>query len=134
MSLKVGKHVWTALRSDEDVAAITEGRIIPLVASQGTGGKPYVTFEVSTGPSEYTKDGPVCDNHTVILRCVAPKYEVTADLAEAVRKALELNRAEYPSDGYRVTECELQGADDDWTDGVGYEVVVTMTVETEYIN
>lgn len=133
MSLKVAKHVWTTLKNDEGVSAITSGRVWPLVAEQGTNGKPYVTFEVSTGPTEYTKDGPVCDTHTVILKCVALKYEVAADLAEAVRGALELNRTEYPEDGYEVTECELEGADDDWTDGVGYEVVVTMSVETEFI-
>lgn len=126
--------MWVTLRDDAGVSAIVGGRVWPVVAEGGTGGTPYVWFEVSSGPSEYTKDGLAGDQHTVIVGCVAKQYEDAADLAQAVREALELNRAEYPDDHYRVTECEFENADDDWKDGIGYEITVTMSLATESID
>lgn len=114
MSVMIGLHVLEALTGNEKLKEICGDSIYPVAAVQGTESVPFVVFECTTEAPDYTFDGLAGDNHTVTIDCVSKDYKQTLLMANAVRKTLELQDAEYPEYGFEVTDCRFNGCEDGW--------------------
>ncbi|MCD8135711.1 MAG: DUF3168 domain-containing protein [Parabacteroides gordonii] len=126
MSLLIGKHIYSVLTSDKDVAGIVKERVFPPAIPEGTE-RPFVVFKDINVAGEYSKDGWISDTTQVTVMCVADKYESAADLAENVRITLEQSKKQY--DGYTIGGAELKKSADTYENGV-YVIVLNFEFET----
>lgn len=126
MSLLIGKHIYSVLTSDKDVADKVGERVFPLVIPEGTD-HPFVVFNDINVIGEYSKDGWIGDTSQVAVMCVGDTYESAADLAENVRITLEQSKKRY--DGYTIGGAELKKSADTYENGV-YVIVLNFEFET----
>lgn len=126
MSLLIGKHIYNALVSDDDVRNVVGERIFPLVIPEGAP-RPFVVFSGVNVAGEYSKDGWIGDVTRVDVMCVADRYDSVADLAENVRITLEQSKKRYAE--YTIASAELKKSTDTYENGV-YVIVLSFEFET----
>jgi len=133
MALSVTKHIYKQLSESTALTSIVGTRIYPVNIPNGTPAFPFVVFDTQTGQPDYTKDGLSSDSHSVTVYVLARDYmSELLPAAEAVRSALELVAAEYPT--FVVTECTLDSAVDGWDDTLQcYLYTLTFAITTENV-
>lgn len=102
--ISIGKHIYARLTASEPLRALIGTRLYPVAADQGTA-MPYVTYHRTALATEYTKDGRASDTVSVSFRIVAGGYLPAAEIAEAIRDALENVRGLYGDT--EVSEAEV---------------------------
>lgn len=109
-SISAGLIVYDLLSKDEAVRAKAT-KIYPLVADNPV--LPYVFYAVTALTQDPTKAGyPGADKVEVQVACCTTDYAEGADLAEAVRAALDHRRAE--KDGMTMRSCTLTDYNERW--------------------
>lgn len=131
MSVMIGLHVLEMLNGNAKLKELCGDSIYPVAAVQGTESLPFVVFECDTDQPDYTADGVAGDTHTVTIDCVSKDYKQTLVMADAVRRTLELQTAEYPESGFEVTDCRLVSCKDGWIDEREvYDSTIIFTMES----
>lgn len=102
--ISIGKYIYAQLMASEQFRTLVGTRLYPVAADQGTD-MPYVTYHRTALATEYTKDGWESDTVSVSFRIVAGGYLPAAEIAEAVRAALENARGSYGD--AKVSEAEV---------------------------
>ena len=88
--LEISKWAYEALSADDDVQALTGGRIFPVIAQQGSGTmSPTVVFRSVGASSTRTKDGTLPATCTLELSAMAADVMQVQALADAVAACLE---------------------------------------------
>lgn len=96
MSVLIGLHIKRALENDLEVKRLVAKRVFPLAMAQGVETFPFVCYDTNGQAAQATKDGPMNDAASVGMAVVSKSYEEALVVANAVRKALENKRADYP--------------------------------------
>lgn len=130
MALQVSEHIFKRLRASSELTAICGQRIYPIVAQDGVESFPCVTVEVTTSGTEYSKCGPMTDQHNAMIVCMGIDYaNQVLPMANAVRKALECVTDNY--DDYIVTSCTLASCTSDYHDELGaYAMILQFDLES----
>lgn len=126
-AISAGKLVRGALIASEGVKSLlgivddptNTRKIYPLMTTEAK--LPYIVYSVTNLVETRVKGGGY-DTATVELDCYATTYDTAADIAEAVRDALERRDLE----GIRV--CYLQGLRDNCT-GDAYQFTLTFLIK-----
>ena len=87
--MNTGIGIFSLLSNDAAVTAIASNRIFPVISGKNSD-KPFVTYDIITVQPDDTKTG-VSKVDAVDVECVchAETYSAMADLADAVRSALD---------------------------------------------
>mgnify|MGYP003316094763 CR=1 FL=1 len=88
-SIEIGKAIYAVLSEDEKVKGIVGKKIYPLIAPVNTTYPFCVYSRESINPS-YCKDGNHEDSVNVTIISCSNDYTESAELANAIREALEL--------------------------------------------
>lgn len=128
MSLLIGVHIYSALAMDEDVKAIVEDRIFPVVVPEHTD-KSFVMYDGINVAGEYTKDGLIGDVTNVTVKCVSNKFDTASSLAENVRIVMERHNNKY--EGYSIEGAELKNSSVEYESGL-YIFVLNFEFQTNY--
>lgn len=81
-SIRIGKIILSALKSDERLCSIVNGNIFPLVVKDGVTG-PFVVYRRTGLYTERNKDF-YSSRVTVEIACVANDYSTSVDMADIV--------------------------------------------------
>lgn len=125
--MNVGKAIYYLLSNAQSVTDIAGTRIYPELAEQEAVA-PYAVYQIVSVNPDDTNDGPaVIDEVAMDILCVAESYNEAADLASAVRSALDRVRGTY--NGVNVESIQYDSTDSDVQDSPRrYEQTVTLTV------
>ncbi|MCD8206988.1 MAG: DUF3168 domain-containing protein [Bacteroidales bacterium] len=135
MSLLIGLYMKEALGGSDRLAAMTGGRIYPVIAPlDGPAGFPYIVF-ASDGMEEASdKDGLHSDTQTVEVMCYGKDIDQTEAVAEAVRRAMAKAWPEWNGRDDVPFEIADQGmrasAEDYDLNHDGYYLPLVFTIET----
>ena len=115
MSILIGLHIKNTLERDTEVKRSIGTRVFPLAMAQGVETFPFVCYDTNGQAAQTTKDGPVNDVSSVSMAVISKGYEEALNIANAVRKAFENKRADYPE--YMV-ECMGVTYNDEYVDAL----------------
>lgn len=91
-SILLGKHIFNFLSTDEEIKNIVGKKIFPLVVAHDVE-YPFIVFSrTNVNPSYISKDGVTQDTVVVEISAVSDNYNKSCDLANAIRKCLELKK------------------------------------------
>lgn len=109
-SLSAGAIIRAVLLEDADVAAKTN-KIFPVVTDSAE--LPYIVYRRAELAQNPQKSGqPGSDEVTLEVICFTERYSEGVELAEAVRGALDMIRAEHQ--GMTMRSCYLSDAEEGW--------------------
>lgn len=104
-SLLIGKYIYRLLSEDEGLSgSVTPKKIFPLIANADTT-YPFVVYSRTGLSVQYCKDGLVEDTVEMQIIAVSDNYVESLEVANQIRKALELRR--YKDDDIQIRECKL---------------------------
>lgn len=109
-SILIGKVLYGRLKDIKQL----EGRIYPVIAEQSTLYPFAVYYRTGLDSVNYTKDGYGEDSVNFTIAAVADKYYLSCDIANEIRKALELQRL--VSDDMVISNVRLLGVDESYED------------------
>ena len=93
--MNAGKAIYYLLSNASSVTDICGTRIYPELAEQETP-TPFVVYEVISVDPDDTNDGPArLDEVSIDITAVADSYDTCADLASAIRSAIDRVRGTY---------------------------------------
>ncbi len=128
MSILIGNYIYSALSSDEDLAALVSDRIYPVAIPEGST-FPFVVYSGVNVQGEYSKDGCIGDNISFQIACVSETYTNATRIAENVRIIVEGISVDQ-SDSY-THSFELVGSSDNY-EGDAYVIMINFTAKTNY--
>jgi len=112
--MNAGKAIYYLLSNATSVTDICGTRIYPELAEQEAP-TPFVVYEVISVDPDDTNDGPAkLDEVTVDITAVADVYDTCADLASAIRAAIDRIRGTY--NGVNVDSVQYNTTDTDVMD------------------
>lgn len=112
--MNAGKAIYYILSNATSVTDICGTRIYPELAEQEAP-TPFVVYEVISVDPDDTNDGPAkLDEVTVDITAVADVYDTCADLASAIRAAIDRIRGTY--NGVNVDSVQYSTTDTDVMD------------------
>jgi hypothetical protein len=115
MSILIGLHIKRTLERDAMVKKYIGTRVFPLAMAQGVETFPFVCYDTNGQAAQTTKDGPVNDVSSVSMAVISKGYEEALNIAEAVRKAFENKREDYPE---YLVECVGVTYNDEYVDAL----------------
>jgi hypothetical protein len=89
MSLLINKAIYTILSGSSSVTNIVQDKLFPIVGDDDVK-NPFLVYERKSIQPNYTKDGLSYDECVIEITCVSDNYSEVIELADAVRKAIEL--------------------------------------------
>lgn len=89
--ISVLKSIYKLLVANEDLVAIVDNKMFPLIANENTT-FPFIVYQRDSIYTEYTKDGKYCDNINISINIAATTYNQSIEIAELVRTAIEGKR------------------------------------------
>lgn len=87
-TLNFGKYIYSVLKN------ITDNRVFPLVADEGTK-FPFIVYRRVNLTNLENKDGYVEDNVTMEITVVADKYTKSVEIINKVREILEIQNTSF---------------------------------------
>lgn len=94
MSIIIGKAIYYLLANNADIISAVGEKIFPIAADDDAV-NPFIVFERKSVKPEYTKDGLLLDTCTVDVYVCDDNYTDCINIANNVRKALELKRGTF---------------------------------------
>lgn len=111
-SLSAGAIIRAVLLDDPEVVKRTK-KIFPLIVDKAE--LPYITYRrVSLDANPQKSGQPGADTIQIEVNCYTARYREGVELAEAVRAALDMVRAEH--EGMRLRSCYLADSLEDYQD------------------
>ena len=128
--MRSAKVIYNILANDAGVSALVGDKICPVTLPQGTAFPAIVYSEVNINPN-FTKDANSrLDQVRVQIDCLALTYEDTANLADAVRSALNVVApGEY--NGVNVFYIQFDNQQEFFDDAADFDGV--MQISQDYI-
>lgn len=109
-SLILGKYIFNFLSTDEDIKNIVGKKIFPLVVAHDVD-YPFIVFSrTNVNPSYLSKDGITQDAVIVEISAVSDNYNKSCDIANAIRKCLELKK--YKDDTIAINSIKLNSVEE----------------------
>lgn len=107
--LSVLESVYTLLKKNTDLTNKIQDRMFPLIAKENTK-NPFIVYQRESLEVNYCKDGIGNENTTVSINIVCDTYTESVELAEIVRKSLELKRID------NIKSIRLVSSNEDFID------------------
>mgnify|MGYP002605876412 CR=1 FL=1 len=89
--ISVLKSIYKLLVANEDLVAMVDNKMFPLIANENTS-FPFIVYQRDSIYTEYTKDGKYCDNINISINIAATTYNQSIEIAELVRSSIEGKR------------------------------------------
>lgn len=112
-SILIGKKIYSILSKDEQLTQAVKGQIYPLLANKSTT-YPFIVYSRDNINASYCKDGNYQDDVGVTVVVVSNNYEESVEVANMVRKDLEL--LTYEDDDVYIADSKLLGVGESTSD------------------
>ena len=89
--ISVLKSIYKLLVANEDLVAIIDNKMYPIIANENTT-FPFIVYQCDSIYAEYTKDWRCNDNINISINIAATTYNQSIEIAELVRTAIEGKR------------------------------------------
>lgn len=89
--ISVLKSIYKLLVANEDLVAMVDNKMFPLIANENTT-FPFIVYQRDSIYTEYTKDWRCNDNINISINIAATTYNQSIEIAELVRTAIEGKR------------------------------------------
>jgi len=125
MSLQLGKSIYSLLSGNTSLHTFVQDKIFPIFAPDETM-NPFITYDLKSLNSYYTKDGFNYDVITLDVNIISDNYSECISIADSVRSALELKQGTYG--GVEITYSLLSNFSQNYgTDGFIATLEFTIT-------
>lgn len=118
--LSVLQSVYTLLKGSTELTNKVQDRMFPLIAKENTK-SPFIVYQRDSLEVNYCKDGVSNENATVTINIVSNSYTDSVDLAEIVRKSLELKRVD-DIKSIRLVSSSEDFVDDSYLQQLTFEI------------
>lgn len=112
-SILIGKHIFGALKTNEDIKRKVGSRIYPLVAPYEAK-TPFIVFYRTSVNPDWSKDCQAGDNVSMRFICVDTTYEGSCEVANALRKVLD--NAKYNDEELHIAQSRMTNISEGWND------------------
>lgn len=99
-TLNLGKYIFNTLTNSDTIKC----KVYPLVADNDAK-FPFIIYKRANLNSSRCKDGTFQDDATIEIDVITDKYSVGVDIANEVRKLLEIQHTVY--DGMEINDVDL---------------------------
>lgn len=123
----VGKAIYDILTNDSTIEGLVADKVFPNVAAQTTE-FPFIVYDVTSDDPEDTKDGvSTLDANSIMVSGYADNYSRAADLAVAIRDALDRTSGTYA--GVVIQTIQYQGYNDVFDDMSGSDGIYRKSLD-----